>query len=98
MEISLLRTWRHLVGAHDEHRGHGLWLMLIDEDDHPMAGVLEVEATAAGTDNSLTTIVELVEKLTSPERPDFELDLTCMRSAEDVGKEMAEAVPGTNFE
>ena len=26
------------------------------------AGVLEVEATAAGTDNSLTTIVELVEK------------------------------------
>src|SRR5699024_12732378 len=26
------------------------------------AGALEVEATAAGTDNSLTTIVELVEK------------------------------------
>src|SRR5690606_14677066 len=26
------------------------------------SGVLEVEATAAGTDNSLTTIVELVEK------------------------------------
>ena len=26
------------------------------------AGVLEVEATAAGTDNSLTTIVELVEQ------------------------------------
>ncbi len=42
-QVSLLRTWRHLVGAHDEHRGHGLWLMLIDEDDHPMAGVLEVE-------------------------------------------------------
>lgn len=47
---------------------------------------------------SAREIAELVEKLTSPERPDFELDLTCMRSAEDVGKEMAEAVPGTNFE
>ena len=43
-------------------------------------------------------ITELVEKLASPERPDFELDLTLMRSAEYVGKEMAEAVPGTKFE
>ena len=43
-------------------------------------------------------ITELVEKLASPERPDFELDLTLMRSAESVGKEMAEAVPGTKFE
>ena len=42
-QVSLLRTWRHLVGAHDAHRRHGLWLLLIDEDDHPMAGVLEVE-------------------------------------------------------
>lgn len=42
-QVSLLRTWRHLVGSRDAHRGHGLWLLLIDEDDHPMAGVLEVE-------------------------------------------------------
>ena len=47
---------------------------------------------------SAREIKELVEKLASPERPDFELDLTLMRSAEDVGKDMAEAVPGTKFE
>ena len=47
---------------------------------------------------SAREITELVEKLASPDRPDFDLDLTLMRSAEDVGKELAEAVPGTNFE
>ena len=47
---------------------------------------------------SAREIAELVEKLTAPERPDFELDLMRMRSAEDVGKGMAEAVPGNNFE
>ena len=47
---------------------------------------------------SAREIAELVDKLASPERPDFELDLTLKRSAEDVGKEMAEAVPGTKFE
>jgi thymidylate synthase (FAD) len=47
---------------------------------------------------SAREITELVEKLASPERPDFDLDLTLMRSAEDVGKEMSEAVPGTKFE
>jgi thymidylate synthase (FAD) len=43
-------------------------------------------------------IVELVEKLQPPERPDFELDLSRMRSAEEVGDEMAEAIPGTKFD
>jgi thymidylate synthase (FAD) len=43
---------------------------------------------------SAREIAELIEKLTPPDRPDFELDLTRMRSAEVVGKEMAEAVPG----
>lgn len=43
-------------------------------------------------------IAELIEKLQTPERPDFELDLSRMRSAEVVGKEMAGAVPGTKFE
>jgi thymidylate synthase (FAD) len=47
---------------------------------------------------SAREIAELMEKLAAPERPDFELDLTRMRSAEDVGKEMALAVPGTRFE
>ena len=47
---------------------------------------------------SAREIAELVEKLASPERPDFELDRARMRSAEEVGKEMTEAVPGTKFE
>ena len=38
-------------------------------------------------------IHELSEKLMAPERPDFELDLTRMRSAEVVAAEMYEAVP-----
>ena len=36
---------------------------------------------------------ELIEKLQSPERPDFELDLAEMRSAEEVGEKMQAAVP-----
>ncbi len=47
---------------------------------------------------SAREIAELVEKLQTPDRPDFELDLSRMRSADDVGKEMAGAVPGTKFE
>ena len=43
-------------------------------------------------------VVELIEKLAAPERPDFELDLSRMRAAEEVGKEMEAAVPGTKFE
>ena len=42
-------------------------------------------------------IREFVEKLQAPERPDFELDLTRMRSAEVVAAEMYEAVP-SDFE
>ena len=38
---------------------------------------------------------ELKAKLTPGVRPDFELDLEAMRTAEDVGQEMSEAVPGT---
>ncbi len=39
-------------------------------------------------------IRELVEKLQAPDRPDFDLDLSRMRSAEDVAAEMYQAVPG----
>ncbi len=39
-------------------------------------------------------IRELVEKLEAPDRPDFELDLSRMRTAEEVAAEMYEAVPG----
>ncbi|HSM61577.1 MAG TPA: FAD-dependent thymidylate synthase [Longimicrobiales bacterium] len=38
---------------------------------------------------------ELVEKLAAPERPDFELDLSRMRSAREVEEEMYQAVPST---
>jgi thymidylate synthase (FAD) len=41
---------------------------------------------------------ELVAKLQPPESPDFELDLSEMRSAEEVGKEMEAAVPGSGSE
>ncbi len=37
---------------------------------------------------------ELVEKLRAPARPDFELDLSTMMSAEDVSEKMYRAVPG----
>ena len=43
-------------------------------------------------------IQELMEKLQEPQRPDFELDLSRMRSAEDVSREMEEAIPGTKFD
>jgi thymidylate synthase (FAD) len=36
---------------------------------------------------------ELVEKVQAPERPDFDLDVSRMRSAEDVAAEMYQAVP-----
>jgi thymidylate synthase (FAD) len=39
-------------------------------------------------------IRELAEKLQAPDRPDFELDLSRFRSAEDVAAQMYEAVPG----
>ena len=40
-------------------------------------------------------IRELADKLRPRERPDFELDLTRMRTAEDVAAQMYEAVPGS---
>jgi hypothetical protein len=39
----------------------------------------------------------LVAKLQAPKRPNFDLDLSKMKSAEEVAKTMSEAVPG-NFE
>jgi len=51
------------------------------------------ELKAAGL--SAREITELAEKLRAPDHPDFELDLSTMKTAEDVAKEMYEAVPGT---
>ncbi len=42
-------------------------------------------------------IRELVEKVRAPVRPDFELELSVMRSADEMAAEMYQAVPG-NFE
>ena len=60
------------------------------------ASVPKAELTQMGL--SAREIAELEEKLQAPDRPDFELDLSRMRSAEIVAKEMEEAVPGTRFE
>ena len=62
------------------------------------AGARLGKAELAELGLSAREIAELVEKLAPPEGPDFELDLTRMRSAEDVAQEMALAVPGTKFE
>jgi len=57
------------------------------------------DGTSASTDEmkeaglSPREIRELIEKVQAPERPDFDLDLSRMRSAEDVAAEMYEAVP-----
>lgn len=56
------------------------------------ASVAKDEMKAAGL--SPREIRELIEKLRAPERPDFELDLSRMRTAEEVAAEMYEAVPG----
>ena len=50
-------------------------------------------ASLAGLGLSPREIRELLEKLEPREKPDFELDLTAMRSAESVSREMAEAAP-----
>ena len=67
-QVSLLRTWRHLVGSRDAHRGHGLWLLLIDEDDHPMAGVLEVEHCVDLPDpDQLDSMVAMLRVVSDPD-------------------------------
>jgi thymidylate synthase (FAD) len=52
-------------------------------------GVAELESLGL----SGREIRELQAKLTPPERPDFDLDLSAMRPAEEVAEEMARAVP-----
>ncbi len=56
------------------------------------AKVSKAEMKDAGL--SPREIRELVEKLQAPDRPDFELDLSRFRTAEEVAAEMYEAVPG----
>lgn len=41
-QVRLLRTWRHLLERERLDR-HSLWLMLIDEHDHPIPGLVELE-------------------------------------------------------
>jgi thymidylate synthase (FAD) len=62
------------------------------------AGASLTKAELAELGLSGREVAELVEKLQAPGRLDFELDLARMRSAEEVGKEMSEAVPGGRFE
>ncbi len=71
-------------------------LLVADE-----TGVRAREGAAASTDElkaaglSPREIRELADKLQMPVADDFELDLAKMRSADDVAKEMYEAVPGS---
>jgi len=71
---------------------------LLEADD---AGVRAREGAALSSDElkalglSAREIRELVEKLQTPEHQDFELNLSVMRTAEDVAGEMYEAVPSS---
>ena len=58
----------------------------------PGAGLLDGTALAA-LGLSSREIQEFGEKLRPRDRPDFELDLTRMRSAESIAAEMERAVP-----
>ena len=55
------------------------------------AAVVTDELKELGLSNR--EITELAEKLQAPGRPDFELDLSAMRTAEEMAEEMYEAVP-----
>ena len=55
------------------------------------AAVVTDELKELGLSNR--EITELAEKLQTPGRPDFELDLSAMRTAEEMAEEMYEAVP-----
>jgi len=73
---------------------------LVDASDDVLtardgASVSKAQMKEAGL--SPREIREFAEKVRAPERPEFELDLTRMRSAEDVAAEMYEAVP-SDFE
>jgi thymidylate synthase (FAD) len=57
------------------------------------AAVITDELEELGLSNR--EITELAEKLQAPGRPDFELDLSAMRTAEEMAEEMYEAVPDT---
>jgi thymidylate synthase (FAD) len=71
---------------------------LVDGGDDAIASrdgarVSSEEMKAAGL--SPREIRELVEKLRAPDRPDFELDVSKMESAEEMAAKMYEAVPGS---
>ncbi len=76
----------------------GVLARLLEADE---AGVRVRDGAGVPTDGlkeaglSAREIRELVEKLAPADRPDFELDLARMRSAEDVAQEMYQAVPST---
>lgn len=57
------------------------------------ASVGAEEMKAAGL--SSREVEELAEKLRAPEHPDFELDLSTMKSAEEIAAKMFKAVPGS---
>jgi thymidylate synthase (FAD) len=86
------------VCAHSVSRGDlDALRMLIDADE---SGVRARDGASLSMDDlkevglSPREARELIEKLQPREVPDFELDLSQMRSPEEVGEKMQEAVPG----
>ena len=71
---------------------------LVDADD---AGVRARDGAVVTADTlkeeglSNREIAELAEKLRAPDHPDFELDLTTMKSSEEIAEKMYQAVPSS---
>jgi thymidylate synthase (FAD) len=71
---------------------------LVDGDDEAIAARDGARVSAAEMQDaglSPREIRELVEKLRAPERPDFELDISRMETADEMAAKMYEAVPGS---
>lgn len=62
-QVRLLRTWRHLLERERLTR-HSLWLLLIDEHDHPMPGLVELEGCPEQPDpGELDSLVVMLRTL-----------------------------------
>lgn len=62
-QARLLRTWRHLLERERLTR-HSLWLLLIDEHDHPMPGLVELEGCPEQPDpGELDSLVVMLRTL-----------------------------------
>lgn len=69
-QVRLLRTWRHLLEREQLDR-HSLWLLLIDEHDHPVPGLVELEGCPEEPDpRELDSLVHMLRHLLDDLAPD----------------------------